>query len=320
MIKALAITGPTASGKTSLSLSVAEMLGCEIISCDSMQIYRGMDIGTAKATAEEQARVPHHLIDILPPTEPYSAEQYRADAINSAKAISERGKIPLFVGGTGLYIDTVMRGGELSSPPSDPVLSERLRTIGSTEEGREKLWGRLNEIDPLSAEKTHKNNVRRVARAIEIFELTGKTKSYFDLLSTKDESEISVAMLTLDCHDRELLYRRVNERVDVMMSEGLLCEARRLFESGFLDRKYTCSQAIGYKEMLSFLLGEGTLEEAVEQLKQSSRRYAKRQLTWFRREKNAYRLYLDREDGTLVSTEELCKEATEFFLTYLNTK
>ena len=132
MIKALAITGPTASGKTALSLLVAKRLGCEIISCDSMQIYRGMDIGTAKATTAEQAQVPHHLIDILSPTEPYSAEQYRTDAIAKAREIVARGKIPLFVGGTGLYIDTVMRGGELSSPPSDPDISERLREIGST--------------------------------------------------------------------------------------------------------------------------------------------------------------------------------------------
>ena len=317
MIKALAITGPTASGKTALSIRVAKSLGCEIISADSMQIYRGMDIGTAKATKEEQAQVPHHLIDILSPTEPYSAEQYRADAIECAKEITSRGKIPLFVGGTGLYIDTVMRGGELSSPPSDPKTSERLREIGSTEEGRERLWQRLLEIDPQSAQKTHKNNVRRVVRAIEIYELTGRTKSYYDLLSTESEPDISVAMLTLDCLDRELLYKRVNDRVDMMMKEGLLDEARRLFEAGLLDRKYTCSQAIGYKEMLSYLLGEGGLEEAVEQLKQSSRRYAKRQLTWFRREKDALRLYLDREDGTLLLAEELCHCALEFFSAHL---
>ncbi len=317
MIKALAITGPTASGKTALSLLVAKRLGCEIISCDSMQIYRGMDIGTAKATADEQAQVPHHLIDILSPTEPYSAEQYRADAIARAKEIWGRGKIPLFVGGTGLYIDTVMRGGELSSPPSDPALCERLREIASTEEGREELWQRLLEIDPESAEKTHKNNVRRVARAVEIFELTGRTKSYYDRLSAESEGELSVAMVTLDCLDRELLYGRVNKRVDMMIEEGLLDEARGLFESGLLDRKYTSAQAIGYKEMLSYLLGEGTLEDAIEGLKQSSRRYAKRQLTWFRREKNALRLYLDREDGTLLSADELCEAALEFFRAHL---
>ena len=317
MIKALAITGPTASGKTALSLLVAKRLGCEIISCDSMQIYRGMDIGTAKATIEEQAQVPHHLIDILSPTETYSAEQYRADAIAKAKEISGRGKIPLFVGGTGLYIDTVMRGGELSSPPSDPVLSEKLREAGSTEWGRELLWQRLLEIDPESAEKTHKNNVRRVARAVEIYELTGKTKSYFDRLSTESGGEIDIAMLTLDCLDRELLYNRVNTRVDMMMEEGLLDEAKELFEAGLLDRKYTSAQAIGYKEMLSYLLGEGTLEASVEMLKQSSRRYAKRQLTWFRREKDALRLYLDDEDGRLRSKEELCEAALEFFMAHL---
>ena len=156
---ALAITGPTASGKTALSLALAEHLDCEIISIDSMQIYRYMDIGTAKATAEERARAPHHMIDFLSPSESYSAEDYRADAMVALRDIESRGKMPLFVGGTGLYMDTVMRGTELASPPSSEELKAHLMSISNTDEERERLWQRLMEVDPASAEKTHKNNV-----------------------------------------------------------------------------------------------------------------------------------------------------------------
>jgi len=318
MIRALSITGPAASGKTALSLACAERLGCEIISCDSMQIYRGMNIGTAKATEAEQARVPHHLIDILEPSEAYSAEQYREDAMRAAEEIVARGKIPLFVGGTGLYIDTVIRGNSLESPPSDPALSERLRREGEGEEGREALWQRLLAVDPDSAMRTHKNNVRRVARALEIYMLTGKTKTFFDEMSRAAGRDIEIGMITLDIHNRDTLYDRVNTRVDLMMEEGLLSEARALYERGLLDRKYTSSQAIGYKEMLSYLLGEESLEEATEQLKLSSRRYAKRQLTWFRHETDAHRLYLDLEDGTPRESEELILSACEFFTKFLS--
>ena len=183
MIFALAITGPTASGKTALSLALAEKLGAEIISLDSMQIYKDMDIGTAKATADERSRVRHHMLDFLSPEESYSAEDYRADAMAVLRDIESRGKMPLFVGGTGLYMDTVIRGSELISPPSSDEVKERLLASSATDEEREALWQRLCEVDPESAAKTHKNNVRRVVRALEIYELTGKTKTYFDNLT-----------------------------------------------------------------------------------------------------------------------------------------
>ena len=305
---ALAITGPTASGKTALSLALAEHLGCEIISIDSMQIYKHMDIGTAKATAEERARAPHHMIDFLSPKDSYSAEDYRADAMRVLADIESRGKLPLFVGGTGLYMDTVMRGAELASPPSSEELKARLLASAVTDEEREALWQRLREVDPESAEKTHKNNVRRVVRALEIYELTGKTKTYFDELTKKARPDVDVGMITLDFHNRDNLYSRVDLRVDMMMDEGLLDEVRALYEGGILVKGTTAAQAIGYKEIISYLDGECSLEESIELLKLSSRRYAKRQLTWFRHNEGAKRLYIDREDGKMKEKDELIAE------------
>lgn len=305
---ALAITGPTASGKTALSLALAERMGCEIISIDSMQIYKYMDIGTAKATAEERARVPHHMIDFLSPTESYSAEDYRSDAMRVLEDITSRGKLPLFVGGTGLYMDTVMRGSALASPPSSDELRDRLLASAVTDEEREALWQRLRQIDPISAEKTHKNNVRRVVRALEIYELTGKTKTYFDELSRTASPDVKVGMITLDFHNRDNLYRRVDMRVDQMLEEGLLDEIRSLLDAGLLVENTTAAQAIGYKEIIEHLDGKCSLAEAVEHLKLSTRRYAKRQLTWFRHNEDARRLYVDREDGVMKTKDELLQE------------
>lgn len=305
---ALAITGPTASGKTALSIALAQRLGCEIISLDSMQIYKEMDIGTAKATKEERSLVPHHMLDFLSPLESYSAEDYRADAMRAVRDIESRGRLPLFVGGTGLYMDTVIRGSELSSPPSSDELRERLLASATTDEEREALWQRLLAVDPASAEKTHKNNVRRVARALEIYELTGKTKTYFDEMSRASSADIRVGMITLDFHNRDNLYDRVDLRVDQMIDEGLLDEVVSLRSRGLLGKNTTAAQAIGYKELLSYLDGECTLREATDFLKMSTRRYAKRQLTWFRHNADAKRLYIDREDGTMKDKDELLSE------------
>ena len=309
MIKAISITGPTASGKTALSLSVAKSIGAEIISCDSMQVYRGMDIGTAKATVEERERVPHHLIDIISPAEDFSAEAYKRLAMAAARDISERGKIPLFVGGTGLYIDTVMRNASVSVPESSREFRDREMALIKSEDDIDALWQRLYEIDPESAEAIHKNNVRRVLRAIEIYEMTGKTKSYFDKLSREQNPEISVSMITLDFHNRENLYSRVDTRVDEMFALGLVGEVRDLYSSGLLQDDYTAAQAIGYKEIVLALRGEISLDEARELIKLSTRRYAKRQLTWFRHESDAYRVYLDTEDGKMRKIGEVINEA-----------
>ena len=308
MIFALAITGPTASGKTALSLALAERLDCEIISCDSMQIYRGMDIGTAKATPSERERVPHHMIDFLSPKENYSVESYRTSAIECARDITSRGKLPLFVGGTGLYIDSVSRAEAQDAPESDPEYRENLLSKIKTDEDITALWERLRLVDPESAEKIHKNNVKRVIRALEIYDKTGKPKSRLDRESVELPGEVFVGMITLDFLDRELLYRRVDTRVDIMMEEGLLDEVRSLYEEGLLSSG-TASAAIGYKELIEHLDGHIPLSEAVENLKLASRRYAKRQLTWFRHEKQARVIYADTPDGKIKGAEELLSEA-----------
>jgi len=321
MIFSLAITGPTASGKTALSLSVADRLSCEIISCDSMQVYQRMDIGTAKATAEERARVPHHLIDFLPPSESYSVESYRESAIKCAEEITGRGKTPLFVGGTGLYIDSLMRAGSTDVPGSDTEYREAMLACIKSEEDVQALWERLRSVDPKSAEKIHKNNVKRVIRALEIYDKTGRTKTDFDNQSLLFNPEIYVGMITLDFHDRENLYKRVDKRVDVMMEEGLYSEVEALYLDGALGD--TASQAIGYKELIEHIEGRLTLAEAVEQLKLASRRYAKRQLTWFRHERDAKVIYLDTEGGEMRPFDEILAEAlkiAEEFLSDYNEK
>ena len=320
MIKALAITGPTASGKTALSLAIAEKLGCEIISCDSMQIYKGMDIGTAKATDAERAAVPHHLIDFLSPLESYSVERYRQEAIDCAEDIISRGKIPLFVGGTGLYIDAVMRPLANESPKSSPEIRERLMAEAESEEGRDALHERLCAVDPDSGAQIHKNNVKRLVRALEIYEMTGKPKSYFDALSREAAPDISVGMVTLDFHNRENLYARVDVRVDEMLKMGLVDEAQELFRGGLLPPETTAAQAIGYKELIPYFKGDVTLIEAAENIKLSSRRYAKRQLTWFRHESEAVRAYIDTEDGKMRDFSDIKEEIMLAFRELLSDK
>ena len=309
MLKAIAITGPTASGKTAISLALAKSLSAEIISCDSMQIYKGMNIGTAKATEAERSAVPHHMIDFLSPTEDYSAEEYRSSALKVAEQITERGALPLFVGGTGLYVDALMRAPMTAVPESSREYRDAVMENIKDEQDVIALWERLLRVDPESAEAIHRNNVRRVIRALEIYDKTGKTKSYFDKQSKLKSPDIEIGMITLDFHNRDTLYARVDARVDEMVREGLVDEVRSLYDSGLLTDKSTASQAIGYKEMLAYIRGEASLSAAVELIKLSTRRYAKRQLTWFRHEQGAYRLFVDREDGTLRSKDELLSES-----------
>lgn len=276
-----------------------------------MQIYKGMDIGTAKATADERARVPHHLIDFLDPRESYSVERYRDAAIASARDIVSRGRLPILVGGTGLYVSALTRTSAVVSPKSDPEYRERILSSLKTEEDRDTLWQRLLSVDPESAEKIHKNNVKRVIRALEIYDKTGKPKSLLDRETQDGKSEISVGMITVDFHDRELLYSRVDSRVDVMLREGLIEEVEGLYKNGLLLPDTTAAQAIGYKEIVGYLRGERTLDSAVEEIKLSTRRYAKRQLTWFRHTEGAKVIYADREAGGLKSLSELTEEAIQ---------
>ena len=308
MIKAIAITGPTASGKTALSIGLAKRISGEIISLDSMQIYEGMDIGTAKATESERGAVKHHLLDFLPPTESFSANSYKEMALPIAEDISARGGMPIFVGGTGLYLSTLMRPECESAPPSSREYREAIEKTLVTEADRIALWERLYKIDKASAEAVHYNNVRRVIRALEIYDATGKTKTYFDELTQAKSDKIDVFHITIDFHSRDELYHRVDTRVDVMMREGLLSEVRELYEKGLLIPETTAAQAIGYKEMVEYIEGKITLADAVENIKQASRNYAKRQLTWFRNQPGTYTVYKDTEDGKIKSDYALLCE------------
>lgn len=279
--KVAAVVGPTASGKTALAIELAKRFNGEIISCDSMQIYKGMDIGTAKPTEEEKCGIPHHMIDIIEPSESFSAADYAPMAKAAADGIISRGKLPIFCGGTGLYLDAVLTANEYAEVETDLALRASL-LADAERDGADALWNRLNEVDPESAYAIHKNNVKRVARALEIYLSGGITKTEWDRRSRSKPPPYSPVILALD-REREELYSRIDKRVDIMMEMGLENEVRELTASGRLPKGSTAAQAIGYKELISFFDSDCTLEEAVFAIKQSSRRYAKRQLTWFRR-------------------------------------
>lgn len=289
-IKVLAVVGPTASGKTDLSLRLAEALDGEIISCDSMQIYRDMNIGTAKPSLDERRGIPHHLFDICPPENEFSCADYKPLAENALKDVVSRGKTPIFCGGTGLYLSSVLRGGDLS-PNIPSGIREHLEARSIDEN-----WDELLSVDPEAALLTHKNNAKRVIRALEIYHGTGKTKTEWDKLSLEAESPYDALIFGLDYRSRDILYERINRRVDIMMSEGLEAEVREVAPR--LGK--TASQAIGYKELLSYINGELSYGDAVELLKKNTRNYAKRQLTWFRRDPNVIWSYPDEEGADAI--------------------
>ena len=308
MIRAIAITGPTASGKTALSIALAKRLSAEIISADSMQIYKRMDIGTAKATPAEQSAVRHHLIDLIEPNESYSVECWRDAAMAAARDITSRSLLPIFVGGTGLYINSLTRLGQSEIPASDPEYRERILEGIKTSEDIDALWQRLNSVDPESASAIHKNNLKRVIRALEIYDKTGIPKTVLDRRSTEGEGDIDLVHITLDFHDRELLYSRIDKRVGMMLEEGLILEVESLYREGMLPKGSTAAQAIGYKELREYLEGTATLDEAANKIRLASRRYAKRQLTWFRHNGGACRVFADKEDGGMREGEGILSE------------
>lgn len=290
--KIIAVAGPTASGKSALALELCKRLDGELISLDSMQIYRGLDIGTAKPTKAEQAEVRHHMIDICEPTENFSVAEFAERAHKVIADVQSRGKKAVLCGGTGLYLDTVLGRLDFGEIESDEKLRGELIAFAE-KNGAEALHERLREIDPQAAEKIHKNNVRRVARAIEIYELTGKTKTEHDREAISDSPYESL-IIGLDYDDREVLYSRINRRVDAMIEAGLEGEVRSLVSRGLLSAESTAGQAIGYKEMLGYIAGDCSLGDAVEKIKLGTRRYAKRQLTWLRRNQDINWLYPDR--------------------------
>lgn len=280
-IPVYAVVGPTASGKSAYAVHLAKELDGEVISGDSMQIYRGMDIGTAKASAAEQQGVPHHLLDVAEITEGFSAGRFMELAKEKIAEIHGRGKTPIICGGTGLYIELLLTGKQLSENTADEKLREELLQFAN-EQGNEALHARLAELDPKSAENIHPNNVKRVVRALEIALTTGNTKSEADEKSREGENPYAPTIIRLTYGDREELYKKIDLRVRRMFEEGLENEVRTLWEKGLRETP-TASQAIGYKEFYPYFDGEISLEQVEEDICRNTRRYAKRQETWFSR-------------------------------------
>lgn len=288
----IAVAGPTASGKSSLALAICEEFAGELISCDSMQIYRRMDIGTAKPTHEEMAHVPHHLIDICEPDEDFSAATFAEVATKAIANVLTREKLPVLCGGTGLYLDSVLKGVDYGE--MEPDLAYRAEMQAYAEEnGAEALHDKLKALDPEAAEAIHPNNIKRVVRALEIIHLSGMTKTEWDKQAIRRETPYRETVIALDYRDRETLYRRIEMRVDQMFEMGLVEEARALYDAGYLAPDTTAGGAIGYKELLGCLRGEMTLDEAKDTLKTATRHYAKRQLTWLRKNPSVHWFYPD---------------------------
>lgn len=288
----LVLVGPTAVGKTNLSLDIAERFGCEIISGDSMQVYRRMDIGTAKASEAERRRIPHHMIDIHDPDDPFSVAEFQERARSLITEIHARGKLPFIVGGTGLYIESVCYDFRFSEAGSDDLYREQLRVFADVH-GDEALHDLLKAADPISSERIHPNDRRRTIRALEVKHLTGVSLSE-QLAGQTKQSPYETCLIGLTM-DRALLYNRIERRIDEMVEAGLVEEVRQLLAEG-CSRDLVSMQGLGYKEMAGYLEGECTLAEAIELLKRNTRRFAKRQLSWFRRMKEIH--WVELADGT----------------------
>ncbi len=280
--KIAVITGPTASGKTALGVALCEKLGGEVVSADSMQIYRRMDIGTAKPEKDEMRGVPHHMIDVAEPEENWSVARYVDEAARCVEDILSRGKLPVIVGGTGLYIDSLLSGRTFAGGPVNDALRQELNERYD-EIGGQGLLGELRKVDPERADKLHAGDKKRIVRALEVFILTGKTISQHDAETKAIPPRYDAAKIALDFESRQDLYDRIDLRVEIMFARGLMDEVRALLDSG-VPEQCTAMQAIGYKEALEALRGACSEAEAMAKIQQESRRYAKRQLTWLRRD------------------------------------
>ena len=285
------LTGPTAVGKTELSISLAQKINGEIISADSMQVYRGMDIGTAKIKPEEMNGVPHHLIDIINPDEEFNVYKFKELAQKAVNEIHERGRIPIITGGTGFYIQAVLYDIDFAKEEHDNEIRERLQKTAD-EEGPDKLYGMLLDVDYEYAKTVHANNVKRVIRALEYYYHTGQKFSEHNAIQKQKTSPYNFAYIVLN-DDRKLLYERIDSRVDKMIANGLVDEVKHLMTSGY-DKSLVSMQGLGYKEIIDYLNGITTLEEAVYIIKRDTRHFAKRQLTWFTREKEVSFVELDK--------------------------
>ncbi len=285
----LALAGPTASGKTALSVALGKRFSAEVVCADSMQIYAGLSIGTARPTEEETDGVPHHLFGFVPPERAYSVAQYAADARRVIDEVHSRGSLPLLCGGTGLYLEAVLHNLQYADEPENSDVRDRLKAEAA-QMGNEAMLERLRAVDPETAARLHPNDQGRILRALEVFEVTGVTIAEQQRRSRAVPSPYKSKLLVLDYRDRQTLYDRINRRVDLMLEAGLADEAKAFLSAGHAP---TAMQAIGYKELIPWLSGEKSLTEAAEDLKQSTRRYAKRQLSWFRRMEDAEFLFAD---------------------------
>lgn len=299
-IPVAAVIGPTASGKSDLAVEICRHFGGEVVSADSMQIYKGMDIATAKPTEEEKKNVPHHMMDFLDNTEDYSVALYQRAAAECIADIHLRGLLPVVCGGTGLYVDTLLNNVKLSEESYDEELRRSLLKRAE-DEGAEKLLEEVMAFDPEYAEKLHPNNIKRIVRALEVYKTTGTTMTR-QIEMSKQASPYDVCFIGLDAEDRQFLYDRIDRRVDIMLERGLESEAREYLATASSS---TSAQAIGYKELRPYIDGDVSLNEAVENLKRATRRYAKRQLTWFRRNERINWLYIDKYQ----KREDMLKDA-----------
>ena len=288
-IPMIAVVGPTASGKTALSIDLALQFDGEIVSADSKQIYRHMTVGTAAPDEEEKRGVPHHLMQFLAPDALFSVAEYVDLAGKCIREINARGKLPVLTGGTGLYVSSLLDNITFFENKSDPALRKELEELAA-EKGNEFVLDELRKVDPELAQTLHPNNLGRVIRGIEAYRLTGITMSEQQRLSRQNPSPYDCCVIGLNYRDRQKLYDRIDKRVHVMMEKGLLDEIRQLIAMGYSS---TAAQAIGYKEFFDYLEGKGSLEEAIAKVQMESRRYAKRQLTWFRRDERVNWLYID---------------------------
>ena len=295
--KVIAVVGATASGKTSLAVEIAKAVGGEVISADSMQIYKGMTIATAQPSEEEKQGIPHHLIAFIDPCETYSVAQYVEDAKKSIEKIVSNGKIPVIAGGTGLYIDSLLGGIDFGEVPDNSEMRQKLKERLESE-GAEKLLSELRSVDPETAATLHVNNTGRIMRALEVYYLTGETIAEQKRKSREKGSDYESLYIYIDYADRQTLYNRIEKRVDIMVSEGLLEEAEHFISLG---EETTSKQAIGYKELKPYFRNECSLEEALDNLKKETRHYAKRQMTWFRRNEDKFTVCPD-TDADFVET------------------
>jgi len=313
MHNVIVIFGLTASGKTRLSIELAKRIGGEIISADSMQIYKFMDIGTAKPTKDEMDGIKHYMIDEVYPDEEFSVAKFKKLALKYIEEIISKGKIPIIVGGTGLYINSLIYNIDFSEVETDWNLRKKLKKEAD-EKGNAYLHDKLKAIDPEAAEKIHENDVKRIIRAIEVYELTGKTISYLQKISRLKPPEYNYIKFGL-IMDRSKLYDRINKRVDIMMENGLVNEVEKLVELGY-DKNAIAMQGLGYKEILAYIRGECSMDEAVEILKRETRRYAKRQITWFKRIEDVKWIDMDRfsNDDEILEKFKDCLATSGIFL------